>query len=140
MSRLLNRYRAQVRRNTGFTLLEVLVAFSILTLSLGVLLTLFSTGLRNTAIAHDYSRAITLAESRLASIGVSEPLQPGESEGRFDDHYRWYAEITPHVGNYDHAIGDTAWQLYKVRVHVIWEGFDGERSVTLSTLRMITVL
>lgn len=100
---------------------------------------LFSKGLRNTVIAREYSMATTMAESKLASVGVAEPLRPGENEGRFDGHYRWHTMITPQVSDLESANEDHAGQLYRVSVQVIWDSLNGERSVTLTTLRLITI-
>ena len=58
----------------GYSLLEVLVAFAILALAVGTILSLFATGLRNTAVASDYARALTLAESQLAYFQGIDPL------------------------------------------------------------------
>lgn len=117
----------------GFSLVEVLVAFSILALSLGVLLALFSGGLRNTGIAHEYSRAITLAESKLAEAGVTEPLAPGERQGAFDGQYRWRTQVAEYLD--EGARAPEPLQAYRVTVRVSWEGALGDRSVALSTLR-----
>lgn len=57
----------------GFSLLEVLVAFAILSLSLGVLLQVFATGLRNAGVTDDYTRATLYAESILTAIGKEGP-------------------------------------------------------------------
>ena len=56
-------------RQSGFSLLEVLVAFSILALALGVLLQSFSTGMRGVTQSGLYSRATLLAESIFARAG-----------------------------------------------------------------------
>jgi general secretion pathway protein I len=76
-------------RCRGFSLLEVLVAFAIMALALGALMQVFSTGLRTVTLGDEYTRAVLLAESKLAAMGVEEPLQEGEQSGTFDEHYRW---------------------------------------------------
>jgi general secretion pathway protein I len=85
-------------RCRGFSLLEVLVAFAILALSLTVLMQVFSTGLRNISVGEDYTRAVLLAESVLASVGVEQSLQEGEQTGAFDDRYgeeyRWRVAVS----------------------------------------------
>ena len=120
----------------GFSLVEVLVAFSILALSLGVLMALFSSGLRNTGIAHEYSRAVILAESKLAEAGVTEPLVLGEQQGAFDGQYRWRTVVAEYLlqGKTGGALGQP--QAYQVTVQVNWSGALGDRSVALSTLRL----
>jgi general secretion pathway protein I len=85
-------------RCRGFSLLEVLVAFAILALALTVLMQVFSTGLRNISVGEDYTRAVLLAESVLASVGVEQPLQEGERTGTFDEKYgeayRWRVAVS----------------------------------------------
>ncbi|RMD70536.1 MAG: prepilin-type N-terminal cleavage/methylation domain-containing protein [Gammaproteobacteria bacterium] len=107
-------------RNKGFSLLEVLVAFAILALSLGTLMQVFSTGLRNQGVAEDYARAVTLARSRLAAL--EPPFEA--SEGREGD-YTWRVEATP-------LEGGTALDVIQVKVTVAWRN----RAFTLTTLRL----
>lgn len=83
----------------GFSLLEVLVAFAILAIALGVIMRIFSMGLRNVTVGEDYTRAILLAQSKLASLGVEEPLQTGEQTGAFDEGYRWRVTVQPYDKN-----------------------------------------
>jgi general secretion pathway protein I len=132
----LTRYHGYPARNRGFSLLEVLVAFSILTLSLGVLFSLFATGLRNTSIAREHSHAIALAESRLAEIGVIEPLETGVQEGAFDDQYRWYIQVTEYPWYDEPATTLQPLVPYQVKVEVTWQSLYRERSVALTTLRL----
>ena len=49
-------------RQTGFSLLEVLVAFVVMGLVVGVLLQLFGSSMRSTVLADEYSFAIQIAE------------------------------------------------------------------------------
>ncbi len=66
-------------RQHGFSLLEVLVAFAILSLSLGVLLAIFGKGMDLVGTSDKYTRAVLLAESTLASVGVEKTLQEGDT-------------------------------------------------------------
>jgi len=130
----MNRASAQ----TGFTLLEVLVAFTILSLTLGVLLQLFGTGLRNAGVSEDYTRAVLHAESLLAAVGVEEPLEPGIRSGELEAPFAWQSTVTPFVqegldiGRLE-AAGITP---YLVSVEVFWSRGQRTRSVVLETLRL----
>lgn len=126
-------------RQRGFTLIEVLVAFAILSLSLGVMMQLFSTGLRNVALAEQYSRATALAESQLASVGVEEPLSAGQQSGEFPDGYRWQVDVQPYSSPEEQDSGVTELlpvAAYRVDVTVLWSEGSKDRSVTLTTLRL----
>ena len=122
------------RRQQGVSLLEVLVAFAILGLCLGVLLQVFSGGLRNTALAEDYTQAALYAESILAAVGGEAPLAPGEDLGRVNDKFAWRIRIEPYV---DELLPqDSPAVLYWVTVEVFWQGVVSNRSVVLETLRL----
>ena len=58
------------RRNSGFSLLEVLAAFVILALVATALFRLFSGSLQNASAAEDWSRALLIAESQQEIVGV----------------------------------------------------------------------
>jgi general secretion pathway protein I len=129
--------RSRQGRERGFSLLEVLVAFSILALSLGALLLVFSTGLRNTALAADYTRAVSLAESKLAEVGARRPLAPGASEGNVDGRYRWQAEVTELAPPEGVARPLEQVRAYQVSVTVTWGAGARERQVGLASLRFV---
>ena len=83
-------------RQGGFTLLEILVAFTILAMSLGVLMQIFSRGVNGAILSDHYARASTLAESKLASVGVEEALKEGISNGKFDNDFTWTLDVRPY--------------------------------------------
>ncbi len=118
----------------GFSLLEVLVAFVILAMSLGVLMQIFSMGARSAVLGEHYSRAAELAESTLALAGVEYPVQPGVHEGE-QAGYGWRLEITPYLPENLQA-PPPQWLPYQVSVRVVWTDTDQERSLELSTLRL----
>lgn len=122
----------------GFSLLEVLVAFTILALSLAVVFRIFAGGLGNIATSEDYAQAVTLAESRLAAVGISEPLQAGVSFGRWDEKYEWRIEAAPYEPWGGDAVPADDVQAFLVRVDVGWMGAGKPHRVTLSSLRLMT--
>lgn len=78
----------------GFTLLEVILAFALLAAGLGLLLGLQSRGLQQIRWAGDASEASLHAQSKLDAIGALEYIEPGQSEGEFEDgRYRWTLDI-----------------------------------------------
>ena len=125
-------------RQTGYTLIEVLVAFMILALALTVLMRIFSGGLRNVSVSSDYAVATLIAESRLAATGVDVPLRPGETSGTEGERFEWTVSVQdyqPWPGYRSAAKGVDA---YRVTVTVEWPHGDNTRRVGLSTVRLQT--
>ncbi|MDG4555298.1 MAG: prepilin-type N-terminal cleavage/methylation domain-containing protein [Candidatus Competibacter sp.] len=123
------------RRQSGFSLLEVLVAFAILSVSLGVLLQIFATGLRNAGVSEDYTRATLYAESILAAIGREAPLTEGVRDGPINDQFSWRGTVDAYAENMPDP-EKTRVRAYRVRVEVFWQGLLQTRSVALETLRL----
>jgi general secretion pathway protein I len=122
----------------GFSLLEVLVAFVILALSLGVLMRIFSNGLHNAGVSERYAYATFLAESKLAQAGVEDNLTEGVSDGETEGGFRWHTVISPFEDpNRSPEDSVKPVELFHVVVSVGWEGDDRrQRNVRLSTLRL----
>ena len=122
--------------NRGMTLIEVLVAFVILALAMGVILQIFSGGMRNARLAEGYSRAVFLAESRLASVGLEQALAVGEVSGQVNPDLRWRVNISPLDDG--GASGQLAMpmQLYQVRVTVSWIDEGRQRQIEFGSLRL----
>ena len=137
------------RRQAGFSLLEVLVAFAILSISLGVLMQIFSRASLSTVAANQYSRAASLVEARLAAVGGAIPLEPGAVSGEPEDGFEWEVGITPVELGLD-GLGVTADSgllsgefgveapvtAYRVSATALWRDGPKVRRLTLSTLRV----
>jgi general secretion pathway protein I len=128
------------RPQSGFSLLEVLVAFAILAVSLGVLIQIFSRASMAAVVASQYSRAVSLAESRLAAVGAAIPLKPGATSGEPEDGIAWELAIVP-ATDIQPETGLGAAQSppaipYRVTVTVLWEDAGRVRRLALSTLRL----
>lgn len=129
----------QVNKQQGFSLLEILIAFSILALSLGILLKIFSTGVNTAVVAEDYTAAVQIAESLMAKTGVETPLQANQASGMENEKYHWLVEVSPFEFNPEN-VDPTALTavLFKVKVTVSW-GDDNvnDRQIELTTLKLI---
>lgn len=84
----------QHRTQQGFTLLEVVAAFAILALGLGLAMQAATGAMQQSRQAAEHTRAALHAQSVLDTLGVGAPIEPGSYEGEFDDGYRWLAEVT----------------------------------------------
>ena len=128
------------RSESGFSLLEVLVAFAVLAVSLGVLMQIFSRSTLTTITMSQYSRAVALAEARLAAVGSAIPLKEGSVSGAPEDGFAWELGIVPvQLGDTgDMGLTPTVPTLiaYRVTATVLWQDAKRARRLTLSTLRL----
>ena len=125
-------------RQSGYTLIEVLVAFMILTLALTVLLRIFSGGLRNVSVSSDYAIATLIAESQLAAAGIDLPLRPGETSGTEGERFEWTVNVQDYQPWPGYRSAAKGLDAYRVTVTVEWPHGDNTRSVGLSTVRLRT--
>jgi len=126
-------------RQRGFTLLEVVVAFVVLSLILTSVFQVFSAGLGRAGDLDDYSRALVVAQSKLAAAGIEEQVKEGETSGETPDRrYRWGLAVqkAPQAKE-DGTATQGAFDLYRVEVRVAWNSADGrERSLAMATLML----
>jgi general secretion pathway protein I len=124
----------------GFTLIEVLVAFSILAMSLGVLFQIFATGLRGTRLAEEYSHAVLLAESELARLRIQPSAAAaaalGEGEVEVDARYDQTVSVEAITDASLTAIAATTLRPYRVTVEMSWGEGSHRRSVPLTTVML----
>ncbi|WP_319781377.1 prepilin-type N-terminal cleavage/methylation domain-containing protein [Oceanisphaera sp. IT1-181] len=121
-----------MNKTHGFSLLEVLVAFAILTVTLGVLLNIFSLTIRTTQSAQEQQRALLLAESKMVTLAAGTFLRLGQEQGRFDNKYWWQTRIE----TFDvHWMTTQASPLvpYRLSVTVGW----GQQQLSLTSLRLV---
>lgn len=123
----------QKNRSRGFTLLETLVALSVLAITLGVLYQIFGVSLRNMQHAKDYSYAQMLAESKLSEIGKGIPVTEGNYGGRIGEKYSWTMDIEPI--SIDQA-DDRLVHIFKVNFEITWPGNSKNRSIKIDTYRL----
>ncbi|MCK4493628.1 MAG: type II secretion system protein [Methylococcales bacterium] len=127
------------RFQQGFSLLEILVAFSILAFSLGIVLKIFSSSLRTATVAEDYTLAIEIAESLLAKTGTETKLALGEQTGETEPHFKWSVNVIPIALAVSPQLPEAlAKRVVQVNVQVQWGDENHPRSLDLSTLKLLS--
>ncbi|MGY0634072.1 type II secretion system protein XpsI [Luteimonas sp. A478] len=128
-------------RQRGYTLIEVLVAFSVLALALTLLLGTLSGATRQVRWSADAGRAALHAQSLIAQAGVGEVLQPGRREGELDaGRYRWTLEVAPWVdpAQPPQLLEDVAGpQLMALRLRLEWGDGGPAQSLQVDSLRLV---
>ena len=123
------------KREVGFTLIEVVVAFVMLSLVLAVVFEIFSTGFQRAGELEDRSRALVLAQSRLAVTGVEEGIKEGDTHGESDDRrFQWVVSVRRLD---DGTPPPSIYPMYTINVRVAWRGGDmRERTLSLATMTL----
>lgn len=120
----------------GFSLLEVLVAFVVMGLVVGVLLQLFGSSMRSVALSDEYSFAVQVAESRLAAVGSEIKVEDGSVSGEEKGSgYHWEVQMEPIELSEELEKLPLPLQMYRVEVVVTWKSGDSSREFHLSSLR-----
>ena len=131
-----DRYMAQ----KGFTLLEVMVAMVIMSMSLTLLYKAVASSTNNTRVADEYLRAVMLAESVLAANRrVTEPnLSLSDTHDKYDWELRaWPVQQSEYSVN--QKLGENVSELNFLSVAVSWPSGDKRRRVDLLSIVPIQV-
>ena len=118
----------------GFSLLEMLVALVILSLSLGALYQGATRAIQNTSVADQYTRAVMLAESMIAASNYVTAERASIS-GEFEI-YTWEARSWP-ADISDNTEADAPFNgqpLQYLSVTVTWPGGKSDRQLELLTV------
>lgn len=116
--------------------MEVLVAFLILSLSLGVIMNILSLSASTAHLTDSRQRALLFAESKMAELAVDPDLKSGVSQGEFDEKFRWEASITEwEFPDYDPSLSTTV-TPYQITLAVSWSDLPTER-ITLHSVHLV---
>jgi general secretion pathway protein I len=120
------------RRQSGFTLVEMLVALAIVGLSTGVLFKVISDNLDRAHHAQDDAAAAAIAQSLLAQSQSGPPPQPSAGHAGA---FTWKLDVQPYAG----AEYRLSWPVdaVTVRATVSWRDGGAVQSRSLTTLRVI---
>ena len=121
------------RQSSGFTLIEMVIAFAILGLSLSTLYAIFQTSLSRTAHDAHLREATLLARALLARAGTEWPLMERSSKGEWSE---YVYELSEHKDVAPPNEVPYTVPTVQVTVTVTWSEFAGKRSFSLSTLKL----
>jgi general secretion pathway protein I len=129
----------------GFTLLEILLAISILGVALTVIMQQFSAGLRIGHTSRTYTTATAYAKQKLEEFQLEEEMEEGEEAGDFEDGYTWKVSVLPYEDYREE--GETEedeelfehlpLEMYRLESVVSWVEGEKEKSVSLVTLKTV---
>ena len=117
------------RRNAGFSLLEMLVAFSIMAFSLAMLYRATGGNVRGISRTESYQRAVVLGQSLLASHDAVPPR--GWNGSGTSAEFSWTARSAPYPGS---VAAPGVPPLYEVALTVDWIDAESPRQLQLFTL------
>ncbi len=122
----------------GFTLMEVLIAFAILALSLGTLYQLYGGALARHHGEAARIEAMRAAQSTLAELGVTRPVVAGTSETFPSADERWVVTVTSDMVSGAEAGAAAPGTWITVAVTASGANAAGTRPVSLSTYMLVS--
>ncbi len=123
----------------GFTLIETLVAMTLISVTLVLIMQIFSSGLTSVNTTESYTLSIFHAQEKMEELFLSKELSPGIMDGAFNDLYRWETEIkkieTPLTLMDDEKKNIVPYDIFFLSVTVFWKSGSREKDFKLTTLR-----
>lgn len=124
-----------MNNDKGFSLLEVLVAITILGIALGTIMSLFSGAMRSVGASEEYSQALLFARSGMEDTMLMEDIHSGTEEGSFGNGYTWKRTVSPiEISDEEKYLNENLpFNLYDVEVKVKWMSGGVEKAMSLKS-------
>ena len=124
-------------RSSGMSLIEVLVAFVILSMVMSVILRINATSLRNHEVSKQYLEAVQIAESRMVEMGMEDQsvnlVRDGEEKGG----YRWEFVRQPYAGWNEEKLQGLPVEPVEERMEISWGEGETPRKVAFSRINLL---
>jgi general secretion pathway protein I len=125
----------EIREEAGFSLLEVIVALTIMAVGFMTVLQLFSGSVKSIDMSDKYLKAATLANSKLGELELMD-FPTNEVSGVFEneENFSWEIETQSYTSQANEAGGNINLSEYILRV--LWKDGKHDKQLELTTLQI----
>jgi general secretion pathway protein I len=123
--------------SAGFTLLEVVVAMTIVGIGVVTLLEIFSTGLSLGSRSSATTEAMTYGRQAMDEILLRRTIEEGAQQGSLNERARWKLGIEPVREPSDTLSLSSAWELKEITLDMRMTDAGRDRPVELRTYRLV---
>ena len=124
-------------RSAGFTLLEVVVAMTIVGIGVVTLLEIFSMGLRLGSRSSTATEAMTYGRQAMDEILLRRKIEEGPQQGGLNERTRWKLAIDSVRESPDTLSLSSPWELKEVTLDMRVTDGGRDRIVELRTYRLV---
>lgn len=122
----------------GFTLVETLIAFAILAVTLVALYEAMGTSLSGFARASRFDEAVLIAESRLTELAALPTLPDAAFEGAVEGtRYRWRVEQIPDTTPEPPELASSPLRPQKVKLTISWQDNGARRQIAVEQVLLV---
>jgi len=121
-------------KECGFTLLEVLVALTILSISVIFVIQLFAANLRSLSISEEYVHAVMKGKEKMSEVTLNPDLDVGAFSDVTGEGYSINGTISEVMGERTEELG---MRLLKIDMTIEWKGRRVYKSISLSTMKAV---
>jgi prepilin-type N-terminal cleavage/methylation domain-containing protein len=127
-----------MKRIRGFTLIEVLVAMTIMAMSFSVLFAISSRALDGMRRARDMERRVEFARTRLAELRLIDSVAVGDrAGGSLDDGTSWQVEVLPFIQPVLDGPLRNPTSVVRIHLSLEWQGRNQPQKWEVDSYRLL---
>ena len=123
-----------MRRERGFTLIEILASLTLIGLAVVYLVQLFSANLRTIGTSQDYMEALTRAEAVMREITERDKIEEASWQEETEQGYRVAVSVSEAEKE---RTEDLPVKLLRIEMTFSWETASRKKSLTLRSLKVV---